>query len=294
MGYFIPKPVIGGLNNDQVATEHPASFSPISSQVMPTTIPLDLQYQMVGLSCDVKGENGRVVLVRPCSVNKVPKRAKLKIRALTQQQGSTLPDSSVMGDPLVLVPIPNADYFICQPTWSKIFLPTLTHLFIISEQPFQYFKNNSPQFVSIVQEAFDATHPNISFMVTARNDIVMTSFDRLKTKCLLIASDVLKLVKTYFEDARFLDQPEEVSRHVWWALCPDGLAYHAKPAPIDVEDVRSVDYIHLEGRYQSVFISLVAKKFLVLADGSAILPPIGPHKPPIGLYILILAARQYL
>jgi hypothetical protein len=59
----------------------------------------------------------------------------------------------------------------------------------------------------------------------------------------LIASDVLKLVKTYFEDARFVDQPEEVSRHAWWALRPDGLAYHAKPAPIDVEDIRSVNYI---------------------------------------------------
>jgi hypothetical protein len=32
------------------------------------------------------------------------------------------------------------------------------------------------------------------------------------------------------------------------------------------------------------------KKFLTLADGSAILPAIGPNKPPIGLYILILTA----
>jgi hypothetical protein len=62
-----------------------------------------------------------------------------------QQQGGTLPDPPVMGGPLILVPVPNAEYFICQPTWSKIFLPTLTHLFIVSEQPFQYFKNNSPQ-----------------------------------------------------------------------------------------------------------------------------------------------------
>jgi hypothetical protein len=59
----------------------------------------------------------------------------------------------------------------------------------------------------------------------------------------LIASDVLKLAKTYFEDARFVDQSEEVMRHMWWALRPDGLAYHAKPAPIDVEDIRSADYV---------------------------------------------------
>jgi hypothetical protein len=42
MDYFIPEPAIGGLNDDQVATERPASFGPISSQAMPT-IPLDLR-----------------------------------------------------------------------------------------------------------------------------------------------------------------------------------------------------------------------------------------------------------
>jgi hypothetical protein len=45
---------------------------------------------------------------------------------------------------------------------------------MISEQPFQSFKNNSAQFVAIVQEAFDTTHPNVSYTVTARDDIVMT------------------------------------------------------------------------------------------------------------------------
>jgi hypothetical protein len=68
------------------------------------------------------------------------------------------------------------------------------------------------------------------------------SFNQLKTKCSLIASDVLKLVKTYFKNPRFIDR-EEVTRHAWWALCPDGLAYHAKPAPIDVKDTRRVDYV---------------------------------------------------
>jgi hypothetical protein len=71
-------------------------------------------------------------------------------------------------------------------------------------------------------------------------------------------------------------------RHAWWALCPDGLGYHAKPAPIGIKDIRSVDYIvsdqhslvslvnnsfqHPEGRFQSAFITLVAKKFLVVTD----------------------------
>jgi hypothetical protein len=101
----------------------------------------------------------------------VPKKAKLKIRALTQQQGDIPPNPPVVGVPLDLVP--KAQYFICQPTWSKVFLPTLAHLFIISEHPFQYFKNNSTLFVAIVQEAFDVTHPDVSYMVAACNDIVV-------------------------------------------------------------------------------------------------------------------------
>jgi hypothetical protein len=89
-----------------------------------------------------------------------------------QQQGDIPPNPPVVGVPLDLVP--NAQYFICQPTGSKVFLPTLAHLFIISEHPFRSFKNNSALFVAIVQEAFDATHLDVSYMVTARNDIVMT------------------------------------------------------------------------------------------------------------------------
>ncbi|KAN0140687.1 hypothetical protein V8E53_001514 [Lactarius tabidus] len=294
MGYFIPESAIGGLDDDQVATKHPASFGPISSQAMPN-IPLGLQRdcsqgnKLVGFSCGVEGENGWVAVICPHGnvTTKAPKKVKLKIRALTQQQGNIPPNPSVAEDPL----IPDAQYFISQPTWSKVFLPSLAHLFMISEQPFQSFKNNSAQFVAIVQEAFDVTHPNISYTVTACNDIVTMSFDRLKTKRLLIASDFLKLVKTYFKNPRFVDR-EEVTRHVWWALRPDGLAYHAKPAPIDVKDTRSVYYIHPEGRYWSEFISLVAKKFLALAVGSAVSPPIVPHNLPIGLYTLILTAVE--
>ena len=50
----------------------------------------------------------------------------------------------------------------------------------------------------------------------------------------------------------------------------------------------------LEGRFRSAFIILVAKKFLAGADGSAFLPPIGPYKPPIGLYLLIVTAVSHI
>ena len=61
----------------------------------------------------------------------------------------------------------------------------------------------------------------------------------------------MKIVKTYFEDARFVDQPAEVRRHAWWALRPDGLAYHAKPAPLGIDNTESADYIVSE-RYPLV------------------------------------------
>ena len=126
------------------------------------------------------------------------------------------------------------------------------YLFFASQRPFQDFINNSPAFIAIAQEALNATHPNISHKVIAGDAIVTTvsstcifgthdlkryptkqAFDRLKSKRSLIASEALKLVKKYFEANNFIDKSEDVKKHVWWALRPDGLAYQACPTPID-------------------------------------------------------------
>jgi hypothetical protein len=66
---------------------------------------------------------------------------------------------------------PDAEYFVLQCTWAKVFL---MYLFFILEHPFKDFVNNTPSFVAIVQEAFNATHPDILFTVTAGDDIVTT------------------------------------------------------------------------------------------------------------------------
>ena len=42
MGFFVPEPIIGGLDDDQGATDRPVSFGAISSQAIPI-IPLGLQ-----------------------------------------------------------------------------------------------------------------------------------------------------------------------------------------------------------------------------------------------------------
>ena len=149
-------------------------------------------------------------------------------------------------------PPDTAKSFVLHPTWARVFLPSLMYLFFASQRPFQDFINNSPAFIAIAQEALNATHPNISHKVIAGDAIVTTvsstcifgthdlkryptkqAFDRLKSKRSLIASEALKLVKKYFKADNFIDKSEDVKKHVWWALRPDGLAYQACPTPID-------------------------------------------------------------
>ena len=82
-----------------------------------------------------------------------------------------------------------------------------------------------------------ATHPRLNQLHPSQQ-----SLNRLKTKHSLIASDIMKIIKTYFEHARFVNQLEEVKAHVWWGVHPDGLGYHAKPALIGITP-GSIDYI---------------------------------------------------
>lgn len=74
----------------------------------------------------------------------------------------------------MLVSAPDAKSFVLHAAWAKVFLPTLMYLFFLSECPFQDFAMNAPSFIAVVQEAFDATHPNISLKVTAGDEIVTT------------------------------------------------------------------------------------------------------------------------
>lgn len=94
---------------------------------------------------------------------------KLKIRAAAQSQSEKLK--------IPTNPTPansTSESFVLHSTWAKVFLPTLMHLFFISDQPFQDFINHSPAFVSIAQEAFNATHPDVSFPIIAGDAIALT------------------------------------------------------------------------------------------------------------------------
>ncbi|KAH8980297.1 hypothetical protein EDB86DRAFT_3248061 [Lactarius hatsudake] len=300
-GNVIDEVTIGGLDDTDIEVERPAAFGPVHSQPQAPTIPpggpgLQLQRNhnrrnnLAGLASRAIAEvlGGK----DDTDTNHGPNIAqtKLKIRATVRSQGAGNP----CGNPSMgVVHAFGPEHFILQRTWAKVFLPSLMYQFFISKGPFQDFTNNSPAFIALVQEAFNTTHPNVSYTVAAGDVIVTTSFERLKSKRSLIASEALKHVKKYFEGDRFKDRPEDVKNHVWWALRPDGLAYQAFPTPIDCPfDRKSPQYIPPEGRYQSNFIVLVIKKYITLAEGSAILPQIGAENPPIGLYIVVLVAVE--
>ena len=182
--------VIGGLDDADIEDERPASFGPIQFNVQVPSIPRDLQ-------CDESRKNG--VCGSHCSTDehsheqvvgmashaiaeyldednatKYHKRTqpKLKIRAVAQSRGQS---KKLPANPTWTAPLTNtSESFILHSTWVKVFLPTLMHLFFTSDEPFKHFENGSPAFVNIIQEAFDATHPTVSFFIMAGDAIATT------------------------------------------------------------------------------------------------------------------------
>ena len=53
----------------------------------------------------------------------------------------------------------------------------------------------------------------------------------MKTRRSKIASDVLTLVRMFFERAEFKNQPEKIKDYVHWALRSGGPAYYETPVP---------------------------------------------------------------
>ncbi|KAI9430663.1 hypothetical protein H4582DRAFT_1823707 [Lactarius indigo] len=297
MGRVISEVAIGGLDDTDIEVVRPITFGPIYSQHQPPTIPPGGPGLQLQRNHNRRNNVCPLRLLTTDSGNDVDTnhrpyvaQTKLKIRAAVQPQYR----NPSMGLTNALGP----EHFVLQRTWAKVFLPSLMYQFFISTGPFQDFINNSSPFVALVQEAFNATHPNVSYTVAAGDAIVTTvSYARIlgtpQTERSLIASEALKHVKKYFEGDRFKDRPEDVKSHVWWALCPDGLAYQASPTPIDCPfDRKSPEYIPPKGRYQSDFIVPVIRKYIALAEGSAILPQLGAENPPIGLYIVVLVAVE--
>ena len=58
------------------------------------------------------------------------------------------------------------------PRWTRIFLPTLTHVFYLSDHPFHDWKTTSSTFIRNLQMVFDLTFTNISGSLGPDDDIV--------------------------------------------------------------------------------------------------------------------------
>ncbi|KAH9172314.1 hypothetical protein EDB89DRAFT_2069978 [Lactarius sanguifluus] len=177
--------------------------------------------------------------------------------------------------------------------WTRIFLPTLSHALYISDHPFTDWTRESSALVETVQVAFELSFTNISYTLSAQDGIVKAAYDRMKTRRSKIASDVLMLVKTFFERAEFKDQPEKIKDYVHWALKAGGPAYYENPVPKSSK-LRKDDpnYTKPDGFLRSQFILPVAKTYLGFASRSVLRPTLGAKSPPRGLYVMILTAVE--
>ncbi|KAH9046380.1 hypothetical protein EDB83DRAFT_2523371 [Lactarius deliciosus] len=177
--------------------------------------------------------------------------------------------------------------------WTRIFLPTLSHALYISDHPFTDWTRESSALVETVQVAFELSFTNISYTLSAQDGIVKAAYDRMKTRRSKVASDVLILVKTFFERAEFKDQPEKIKDYVHWALRSGGPAYYENPVPKSSK-LRKDDpnYTKPDGFLRSPFILPVAETYLGFASRSVLHPSLGPKSPPKGLYVMILTAVE--
>ncbi|KAH9024049.1 hypothetical protein EDB85DRAFT_2182811 [Lactarius pseudohatsudake] len=135
-----------------------------------------------------------------------------------------------------------------------------------------------------VQVVFELAFTNISYELSLQDSIVKAAYNRMKTRRSKIASDVLTLVKTFFERVEFKNQPEKVKEYVHWALRAGGPAYYDVPVPkscmLQKDDP---DY---------PFILPIAETYMGFSAKSVLSPSLGPRNPPKGLYAIILTAVE--
>ncbi|KAH9014755.1 hypothetical protein EDB85DRAFT_1876224 [Lactarius pseudohatsudake] len=179
------------------------------------------------------------------------------------------------------------------PRWTRAFLPTLSHALYISDHPFTDWTWDTGTLVKTIQMVFELTFTNISYVLSLRDSIVKAAYDRMKTRRSKIASDVLTLVKTFFEGAEFKNQPEKVKEYVHWALRCGGPAYYEIPVPMSCTLRKDhPDYPRPDGFLRSQFILPIAETYIGFSTKSVLSPSLGPRNPPKGLYAVILTAVE--
>ncbi|KAH9008157.1 hypothetical protein EDB83DRAFT_2681535 [Lactarius deliciosus] len=173
------------------------------------------------------------------------------------------------------------------PRWKRVFLPTLSHAFYITDHPFTNWIWESNTLLQTVQIVFNLSFPNISYMLSVQDKVVKA------TRRSKIASDVLLLVKTFFEGTEFRNRPERIKEHVRWALRFGGGAYYETPVPKSCTlKPNDPGCPKPDGFLCSQFILPVAKTYVNFAEKSVLHPSLGPRNPPKGLYAMVLTAVE--
>ncbi|KAF8266370.1 hypothetical protein EI94DRAFT_1803221 [Lactarius quietus] len=177
------------------------------------------------------------------------------------------------------------------PRWTHMFLPTLSHALYNSESPFTSWAWNF-MLLQMVQKVFDLLFSNISYTLSLEDGIVKAAYDRMRSWKSKLASDILKVVKTFFDSAEFRDRPDKVKEYVRWALAYGGPAYYEMPVPKSCAFNGDPNHPKLKGFLWSQFILPIAKSYIGFAEKSVLHPSLGPNNPPKGLYALILTAVE--
>ncbi|KAH9013111.1 hypothetical protein EDB85DRAFT_2098465 [Lactarius pseudohatsudake] len=179
------------------------------------------------------------------------------------------------------------------PRWTRVFLPTLSHTLYITDNPFTDWTWESNTLLQTVQNVFNLSFTNISYTLCVQDKVVKAAYDRMKTRRSKIASDVLILVKTFFEGTEFRNRPERIKEHVRWALRVGGAAYYETPVPKSCTlKLNDPGCPKPDGFLRSQFILPVAKTYASFAEKSVLHPSLGPRNPPKGLYAMVLTAVE--
>ncbi|KAN0132292.1 hypothetical protein V8E53_009892, partial [Lactarius tabidus] len=104
------------------------------------------------------------------------------------------------------------------PRWTRTFLQTLSHALYVSNHPFTDWTWGSVVLLKTLQGVFDISFPNISYKLTGtqHDHVARAAYDRMKTRKSKIASNVLTLVKTFFDGDEYRNRPEKIREYVRW------------------------------------------------------------------------------
>jgi hypothetical protein len=64
--------------------------------------------------------------------------------------------------------------FVKDDRWAKTFIPTITHAFYMTRDPFLDWSPESAIFLATVQCAFNLSFPNVVYTVSARDRVAVT------------------------------------------------------------------------------------------------------------------------